>query len=169
LDDVFDWSKVIENDFQIQDSAEYSHGENERWLRKLDERAAAVRARAAFRRVEVATLREDWPDKREAAERHVRAIVERAAADGGRAIVIPFRVHGFGPYADVLAGLDYVADEQGLIPHSEVGRWIEAQVVALETGPFAPQVPRGGLFAIHSVREHQTAASHAAFRLRELG
>jgi hypothetical protein len=116
--------------------------ENERWLHKLDERAAAVRTRAAFRRVEVATLREDWPDKREAAERHVRAVVERAAADGGKAILIPFRVHGFGPYADVLAGLDYVADEQGLVPHEEVGRWIESQVAALEAGPFEAQVPR---------------------------
>lgn len=116
--------------------------ENERWLRTLDERAAAVRACAAFRRVEVATLREDWPDKRAAAELHVRAIVERAAADGGKAIVIPFRVHGFGPYADVLAGVDYVADEQGLIPHPEVGRWIETQIVALEAGPFESQVPR---------------------------
>lgn len=116
--------------------------ENERWLKDLDARAAAVRARAAFRRVEVATLREDWRDKREAAEKHVRGFVERAHAEGGQAIVIPFRVHGFGPYADVLKGLDYVSDGHGLIPHPEVTRWLEARVAQLVAGPFRPQVPR---------------------------
>ena len=85
-------------------------------------------------------MREDWPDKRTVAERDVRAFVERAAAEGGKAIVIPFRVHGFGPYASVLNGLQYVSDGHGLIPHPEVARWLEAQITALESGSFQPRV-----------------------------
>jgi hypothetical protein len=110
--------------------------ENSRWIAKLDARAAVVRARAPFRRVQVETLREDWPDKRVAAEKRVRSFVERASAEGGKAIVLPFRVQGFGPYKSVLEGLDYTADGTGLIPHSEVTKWIERQVITLETGAF---------------------------------
>jgi sirohydrochlorin cobaltochelatase len=116
--------------------------ENARWLAKLDTRAAAVRAKAPFRRVQVETLREDWPDKRAEAEARIRAYVKRARDEGGRAIVIPFRVQGFGPYAKVLEGLDYIADQKGLIPHPEVGKWIEHEIRALDAGPFrAPVAP----------------------------
>lgn len=111
-------------------------GENTRWLAKLDARAALVRARAPFRRVQVETLREDWPDKRKLSEQRIRAFVTRAEKEHGTAIVLPFRVQGFGPYADVLEGLPYVADGRGLIPHVEVTKWIERQVAALERGPF---------------------------------
>ena len=110
--------------------------ENERWIAHLDSRADAVRAALAFRRVQVMTLREDWPDKRDEAERRIRAFVERARDDGVRTIVIPFRVQGFGPYAQVLHGLEYVADGQGLVPHAEVTKWIAAQIETLRQGTF---------------------------------
>lgn len=42
---------------------------NERWLAYLDARANAVRKSAPYRRVQVETLREDWPEKRGRAER----------------------------------------------------------------------------------------------------
>jgi hypothetical protein len=116
-------------------------GENARWLAKLEDRASAIRARAPFRRVHAETLREDWPDKRAAAQARIRAFVQRASDEGGTAIVIPFRVQGFGPYAKVLEGLDYVADQQGLIPHPEMGKWIEREIAALETGPFRATLP----------------------------
>ncbi len=117
--------------------------ENERWLAKLDARASTVRARAPFRRVQVETLREDWPEKRVAAEARIRSFVERAQKeDGGKAIVIPFRVHGFGPYAKVLEGLDYVADAKGLIPHVEVTKWLESEITALERGPFRAPIAK---------------------------
>lgn len=57
----------------------------------------------------VASNAED--DKRAAAEERIRAFVARAAAEGGTAIVIPFRVQGFGPYAKVLDGLPYRSDQ----------------------------------------------------------
>lgn len=110
--------------------------ENARWLAKLDARASAIREHAPFRRVQVETLREDWPDKRAMAEQRIRAFIERATAEGGTAIVIPFRVQGFGPYAKALDGLQYRSDGQGLIPHAEVGAWIERQIRALASQSF---------------------------------
>jgi hypothetical protein len=115
--------------------------ENRRWMAYLDARADAVRAARPFRRVQVETLREDWPEKRAEAEKRVRGFVERAAREGGKAIVIPFRVYGFGPYAKVLEGTDYLSDGRGLIPHLNVTRWIEAQIGVLQSASFqAPAV-----------------------------
>ncbi|MFQ5750252.1 MAG: hypothetical protein ACE5H3_12495, partial [Planctomycetota bacterium] len=110
--------------------------ENERWIADIDALAEAVRKILPFRQVEVQTLREDWPEKREVSEKRIRAFVAGAASEGGKAIVIPFRVHGFGPYEEVLDGLDYVTDGQGLTPHPAVTRWIEGQIEALRSGPF---------------------------------
>jgi hypothetical protein len=105
--------------------------ENERWLKQLDARAEVVRKAQSFHAVKVETLREDWPDKRVEAEKRIRAFVERSAREGRRAVVIPFRVQGFGPYAKVLEGLDYVSDGQGLIPHPSVTEWIKHQAQTL--------------------------------------
>jgi hypothetical protein len=105
--------------------------ENERWLKQLDARAEVVRKSQPFHSVQVETLREDWPDKRVEAEKRIRAFVERSAKEGRRALVIPFRVQGFGPYAKVLEGLEYASDGQGLIPHPSVTEWIEHQAETL--------------------------------------
>jgi|JRYD01.1.fsa_nt_gb hypothetical protein len=105
--------------------------ENARWIEKISARAGAIRDARSFRRVEVHTLREDWPEKRVAAEQDVREFVQRAQRENGRAVVIPFRVEGFGPYAKVFEGLDYTADGVGLLPHPNVTKWIERQIVEL--------------------------------------
>lgn len=105
--------------------------ENARWIEKIAARTQSIRDARAFRRVEVHTLREDWPEKRVAAERDVREFVLRAQRENGRAVVIPFRVEGFGPYSKVLEGLDYAADGIGLLPHPNVTKWIERQIVEL--------------------------------------
>ena len=104
--------------------------ENERWLAHLEARAEAVRA-VGFRTVRVETLREDWPEKRAEAEQRLRSFVGAAASDGRRVIVLPFRLSGFGPYAKVLDGLTYAADQLGLLPHPLVTRWIERQTAEL--------------------------------------
>jgi sirohydrochlorin ferrochelatase len=126
----------LSRDPKSEDVLILAHGpgddaENERWIKKISARTAALRAAQSFRRVEVHTLREDWPDKRQVAEQDVRDFVRRAASDNGRAIVIPFRVEGFGPYAKVLSDLDYVSDGVGLLPHPNVTKWIERQVASL--------------------------------------
>jgi hypothetical protein len=102
--------------------------ENARWIEKITARAASTAAARPFRRVEVHTLREDWPEKRVAAQKQVREFVERAKRESGRAIVVPFRVEGFGPYKQVLEGLEYESDGVGLLPHPNVTRWIERQI-----------------------------------------
>jgi hypothetical protein len=45
-------------------------------------------------------------------------------------------VSGFGPYSEVLEGLDYVADRKGLLPSKQVTDWIEheAKEAALRAG-----------------------------------
>jgi hypothetical protein len=101
--------------------------ENQRWIAALEARAAAVLALAPFRRVEVMTLREDWPEKRAESEKRIRAFVEQAGGDGGKAIVIPYRVQGFGPYAETLKGLAYASDGRGLLPSTEVQHWVRRQ------------------------------------------
>jgi sirohydrochlorin cobaltochelatase len=133
-----DRARTLSVDPAREDILVLAHGpgddvENERWLAKLDARAAAIRELAPFRRVQVETLREDWPEKRAAVEQRIRAFVARATEEGGTAIVIPFRVQGFGPYAKVLEGLQYRSDGQGLLPHAEVAAWIERQIRALES------------------------------------
>ncbi len=112
--------------------------ENARWLAAIDARADVVRRSRPFRRVAVMTLREDWPDKRPEAEKKIRTFVESAKAEGGVAIVIPFRLQGFGPYGEVLEGSNYVSDGHGLIPHPNVTRWIENQINGLMAGAFRP-------------------------------
>jgi len=110
--------------------------ENERWIAALEELAAPLREEHAFRAVEVHTLREDWDEKREIAEERIRSFVERSGAEGGRCLVIPFRVFGFGPYAEVLEGLVYESDGRGLLPHEGVSTWIRTQAESLSPGPF---------------------------------
>ncbi len=134
---------------ELEDVLILAHGpgddaENERWIAHLDARADAVRKSAPYRRVQVETLREDWPETREPAERRIRDFVKRASASGGKAIVIPYRVQGFGPYARVLDGLDYISDGQGLLPHPNVTMWIEQQIKALKAGPFREPAGAGG-------------------------
>ena len=126
---------------EVEDVLILAHGpgddaENARWLAKLNARAEAVRRSKPFRRVSVETLREDWPEQRVDAERRIRAFVERARAERGTAIVLPFRVQGFGPYAEVLKPLEYVSDGVGLLPDPKVAGWIEHQAEALRAGPF---------------------------------
>jgi hypothetical protein len=148
---------------QREDVLILAHGpaddaENGKWIAHIDERANAVREALPFRRVRVETLREDWPEKRKPAEARIRDYVARAAAEGGTAIIIPFRVHGFGPYARVLEGLDYVADRTGLIPHPGVTAWIEEQIVALKAGAFQAAAMAPGQ---HDAKETSQAAPHA--------
>ncbi len=105
--------------------------ENARWLSAMEARLEAVRRLGPFREVRCETLREDWPDKRAAAEARIRAFVAERTDAGERVLVVPFRVAGFGPYAEVLSGLSYVADGRGLCPHPLVTRWLAEQAEAL--------------------------------------
>ena len=131
-------AETLSRDPAVEDVLVLAHGpaddaEDLRWKAQLDDRADAIRA-LGFRHVQVETLREDWPEKRKEAEARIRDYVAGAAADGGRAIVIPFRVQGFGPYAKVLDGLDYVSDGRGLVPHPAVAEWVRREAADLRAG-----------------------------------
>jgi len=82
-----------------------------------------------FRAIRTATWREDWPDKREAAVQEVRSFVRDAAADAGRAIVIPARTLGQGPERGLLEGLSFELGE-GFAPLPLFARWAEKEVEA---------------------------------------
>ncbi len=136
-----DRARHLSRDPEHEDVLILAHGpgddaENRRWLEQINARAESVRTVLPFRSVQVETLREDWPDKRKAAELRIRTIVARAGDEGGRAIVIPFRVQGFGPYSEVLKGLDYAHDGQGLIPSPQIEQWVRRQANELRTGDF---------------------------------
>ncbi len=98
---------------------------NDEWMRKLDHLSDTVRETGLFRNVAVHSLREDWEEKRVHAEAEIRGYVEMNSVNGGRVIVLPFRLFGFGPYADVLDGLSYVSEGIGLLPNPEITAWIE--------------------------------------------
>ncbi|MBI4346326.1 MAG: hypothetical protein HY553_05700 [Elusimicrobia bacterium] len=103
--------------------------ENDRWRARMERFTETIRGERAFRDVRAETLREDWPESRRAAEARIRGYVAAGAKSGG-AIVVPFRVYGFGPYAEVLKGLTYASDGLGLIPHTLVGQWVSERVTA---------------------------------------
>jgi sirohydrochlorin ferrochelatase len=111
--------------------------ENQRWIAAIEARAAEIRTSLPFHEVKVMTLREDWPEKRQEAEQRVMEYVARAQKEGRKAIVIPFRLSGFGPYAEVLAGHEYVADQKGLLPHANITRWITRQADELRSDRLA--------------------------------
>lgn len=108
--------------------------ENRRLMDAMDSAAEAVRG-LGFARVGIATLREDWPEARARAEREIREFVASEGLAGRRVLVLPYRLSGFGPYAGVLEGLDYVATE-GFLPHPAVSRWIRrtAEGILCEEG-----------------------------------
>lgn len=105
--------------------------EDQRWIAKISARTQLAKAQLGLADVQVFTLREDWEEKRIEAEQRIRHYVETANANNHEVIVVPYRVMGFGPYHEVLDGLDYRADETGLVPHANVDQWILNQATEL--------------------------------------
>ncbi len=106
---------------------------NDEWLLKLDRLSDTVRETGLFHSVVVHSLREDWKEKRSKSEMDIRQFVEDHSEKNGRVIVLPFRLFGFGPYAEVLEGLSYESNDVGLLPNPNVSRWIERTASELFT------------------------------------
>lgn len=102
---------------------------NQRWIDLLESLARQMRADGgdAFHAIRVATWREDWPDKNKVAVAEVRAMVEQAHRDGGRALVIPARTNGRGAEDRYLKGLDF-GWGQGFAQSPLFAEWAEQQV-----------------------------------------
>lgn len=100
------------------------------WKKKMEIKARFIKEKSGkpFKEIRVATLREDWPEKREKAVQEIRKMIEEAGKDGGRAIVISNRITGAGPYRKYLKGLDYLFNGTGIAPHPNLTRWIEQEI-----------------------------------------
>ena len=107
--------------------------ENSKWIRLISERTKLAKSELGMDQIEVFSLREDWMGKRAESEFEIRNFLQEAQKSNNEVIVIPFRVHGFGPYQKVLADLTYNSDGLGLLPHPAVGDWIKNQASILET------------------------------------
>jgi len=129
-------------------------GENERWLANMNRRADRLREVGPFLDIRCETLREDWPDRREAAEARIREYVRGRSAEGARVIVIPFRVAGFGPYAEVLGGLEYVSDGRGFCPHPNMSRWIDETARSLLPSLPRPRIGGSARTAVGLIEQH---------------
>lgn len=113
---------------------------DKRWRAAMAPAVESVRKAAPFRRVEAVTLRDDWPEAHARAVKEIKAFVAAARKEGGKALVIPYRLFGFGPQAASLAGLDIVTDDKGLLPDPLVGDWLvrEADALIKEAGWESP-------------------------------
>ena len=99
--------------------------ENKQWLIDMQRRTQRLGSLGDFIDIQCETLREDWPGRRAQAEKRIRTFVQTQSDAGNRVLVVPFRVAGFGPYSEVLEGLEYIADEQGFCPHPNMTTWID--------------------------------------------
>jgi hypothetical protein len=102
-------------------------GADARWRAAMAAAAEAVRKVAPFRKVHAVTLRDDWPEAHAKAVAEIRAFVADAKKGGGKALVVPYRLYGFGPQSSSLDGLDIVTDDKGLLPDPSVGVWLLAE------------------------------------------
>lgn len=121
-----------------------SDEENERWIANMNAMADSVRTQAPFSAVKVITLREDWTGKRAMAEAEIQAFMQEQDMAGKRVLVLPFRLRGFGPYAEVLDGFDYAADHNGFLPDARITEWILQEFRHLASLPAAPLTSRVG-------------------------
>ncbi|MCW5619385.1 MAG: cobalamin biosynthesis protein CbiX [Nitrosomonas sp.] len=102
---------------------------NETWLQKLENIANHMRSNGGekFKAIQVATWREDWPEKRAPWIEKVRTMVTEANKQGGKAIVIPARTTATGPEKKFLAGLEFELGE-GFAPHPLFTQWVDEQI-----------------------------------------
>lgn len=100
---------------------------DQRWRAAMLPAVAAVKKAAPFRKVAAVTLRDDWPEAHAKAVAEIKAFVAGAKRDGGTALVVPYRLYGFGPQAAVFADLDIKTDDKGLLPDPAVAAWLVAE------------------------------------------
>ena len=114
---------------------------NEAWLVTMNVQAERVRRAGGFAAAEAFSIRDDAPPRiKQPALDALRAAVERAAQNGGRAIVIPYLIARGGiedHVTEALSGLDYAWDGRTLCPDPAIERWAQdmARRAAAEAFP----------------------------------
>lgn len=115
-------------------------GENRLWLRDMEVHARFLCERGGFRSGDVLTHRNDAPAPVKAGVREAFRRQVAEAAQIGTAVVVPLLLSAGGIESEVeadLAGLAY-RFAQPLMPHPNIGRWVEAQAAAMLTGSVRP-------------------------------
>ncbi|MFZ5875596.1 MAG: sirohydrochlorin chelatase [Nitrospirota bacterium] len=116
---------------------------NAAWLQTMNDHVTHLKklTKKPFRAIKVATVREDWPEKRAKAVADLKEVIAEGNR-GGRVLVIANRLYGGGPYARLLDGATYVMNDQGFAPHPNLTRWletgIERTITALSAGTSEP-------------------------------
>ncbi|ODS33095.1 MAG: hypothetical protein SCARUB_01794 [Candidatus Scalindua rubra] len=109
--------------------------DNNNWLNLLRSLADKInkmtreRHKVTFKAIKVATIREDWPEKRDNALKEIKEIINAGNRDG-HTLIIPARVAGVGPYRKYLDGLEYVMNPNGALPHPSATMWMEEMIEA---------------------------------------
>lgn len=101
--------------------------ENKRWLDVMDGNIERIKQGLTrpFKSIKAMTLREDWSDRREQALIQIKKEIEKGNRNGGRVLIISNRLYGSGPYQRLLEGAEFEMNGQGLVPHSNITRWLE--------------------------------------------
>ncbi len=129
--------------------------QNAAWLSALNAHVDQLKklTKPPFRAINVATVREDWPEKREQAVADLKDMIKQGNQHG-RVLLISNRLYGSGPYKRLLDGSDYVLSDQGFAPHPNLTRWlengIERTIAMLNDGRSVPvaETSRGSI-AVH--------------------
>jgi sirohydrochlorin cobaltochelatase len=99
-----------------------------KWNADLNAHAAAIVKAGGFRAASAALLRDDAaPEIRAKSVAQMRAKVEAAGRNGGRALVVPVLIARGGIEDKIprdLAGLDYAWSGDALLPHAGFDRWV---------------------------------------------
>ncbi|MCH7761564.1 hypothetical protein IIA15_09245 [candidate division TA06 bacterium] len=105
-------------------------GDDDYWHRIQESLARQMRENGGdrFQRVLTATLREDWPEKRDRAVEELRKMVEEVNEEGGEALIIANRINGPGPTENYLQGLSYRFNGEGFLPHPNFIKILKRQI-----------------------------------------
>lgn len=129
---LFDRAKALSKEPEHETVILVGHGPvddaaNADWLKTMAALARAVQKKGGFSDAKIATIRDDSaPEVKAKAAQGLRNIVTTAAAEGGRAIVIPYVIARGGIEDHIVAalqGLEYVWDGEALCPHPAISRW----------------------------------------------
>lgn len=129
-----------------------------RWRSVMDRQIEQLRSDPHCKRLRAllsATVREDWPEKRERAVAQLKEKIEEGKRNG-RVLLISHRLRGAGPYQGLLEkvglkrGKDYEMNGAGFAPHPVLTRWLQKgiaqQIRAMNDaigGPIPPAVADG--------------------------
>lgn len=101
------------------------------WLSNMEQLALSVKE-YPFYNVCVATIRDDAPDEiKNKAVENMRNLVKKCVVKEGRVIVVPLLLAKGGIEGEIrhiLKGLSYVYNEETLLPHLNINRWLVQSV-----------------------------------------